>query len=58
MFLLQQRMGWMEKTNYDSDLEILLKQFDKIKLSTERMLNFVTYILEPVSGKSRKCYVL
>ena len=51
-------MGWMEKTNYDSDLEILLKQFDKIKLSTERMLNFVTYILEPVSGKSRKCYVL
>ena len=50
-------MGWMEKTHYDSELETLLKQFDKIKSSTEKMLNFVTYIVEPVSGKSRKHYL-
>ena len=37
-------------TEYDTELEKLIEQSDKIKLSTERILNWVELILQPNPG--------
>jgi len=37
-------------TEYDTELEKLLEQSDKIKTSTERILNWVELILQPNPG--------
>ena len=43
-------MGRAETTEYDSELDNLIEQTDKIKTSTERILNCVELILQPNPG--------
>lgn len=45
-----ERLGRAETTEYDTELETLLEQTDKIKTSTERILNSVELILQPNPG--------
>ena len=45
-----ERLGKAELTEYDAELEKLLEQCDKIKTSTERILNWVELILQPNPG--------
>lgn len=45
-----ERLGRAETTEYDTELETLLEQTDKIKSSTERILNCVELILQPNPG--------
>lgn len=54
VFFLKQftleRLGRAETTDYDSELDNLMDQTDKIKTSTERILNTVELILQPNPG--------
>ena len=45
-----EKIGRAETTGYDSELENLIEQTDKIKYSTERILNCVELILQPNPG--------
>lgn len=45
-----ERLGRAETTEYDSELENLMEQTDKIKTSTERILNCAELILQPNPG--------
>ena len=45
-----EKIGRAETTEYDSELETLIEQTDKIKGTTERILNCVELILQPNPG--------
>lgn len=42
-----ERLGKADTTEYDSEYQSLCDELDKIKLATERLIQFTAYMLEP-----------